>query len=105
MEYAAEARTAFRQITDLTTYYNKTLAGGKWDGMMNHKPRDHAHFGMPETATLSSINSIKVSPKPEPQATVIPAVNYSAVKGNFTTMEGLGVSNQGLTIWPLDMTK
>jgi hypothetical protein len=105
LEYAAEARMAFRQITDLTTYYNKTLAGGKWDGMMNYKPRDHAHFGMPETATLSGINSIKVLPKPEPQVTVIPAVNYTAVKGNFTMMEGLGVSNQGLTIWPLDMTK
>ena len=105
LEYAAEARSAFRQITDLTTYYNKSLAGGKWDGMMNYKPRDHAHFGMPETATLSNINSVKVQPKAEPQVTVIPAVNYSAVKGNFTMMQGLGVSNQGLTVWPLDMNK
>lgn len=105
LAYAAEAREAFRTIKDLTTYYNKSLAGGKWDGMMSYKPRDLAQFGMPETATLSNINSVKVTAKPEPNITVIPATQFINSKGNFTTLEGIGVSDKGVTIWPLDMTK
>ncbi len=105
LAYAAEARQAFRQITDLTTYYNKSLAGGKWDGMMSYKPRDLAQFGMPETATLSGINSVSLQPAPEADVTVIPATQFTASKGGFVTLEGLGISNAGVTVWPLDMTK
>ncbi|UKK50690.1 glycosyl hydrolase 115 family protein [Prevotella sp. E13-17] len=105
LDYAAEARQAFRQIVDLTTYYNKSLAGGKWDGMMSYKPRDLMQFGMPETATLSNINSVEVSAKPEAPVTVIPATQYTASNGTFTTLKGVGVSDQGVTVWPLDMNK
>jgi len=105
LAYAAEARQAFQQIRDLTDYYNKSVAGGKWDGMMNYKPRNHAHFGMPETATPENISSVRQPTEAEPEVSVIPAANYTAVRGNFTKMEGLGVSNEGMTIWPLDMTK
>ena len=105
LAYADEAREAFRQITDLTSYYNKTMAGGKWDGMMSYKPRNLSQFNMPKTATDATINGMRVEAPAEPTTTVISATAYTAKKGRFTTIDNIGVSNKGLTIWPLDMTK
>ena len=105
LAYVAEARRAYRNITDLTAQYNTGIAGGKWNGMMSHKPRNLAHFGMPETATATSINSVKMEMDPEAEYTIIPATDYTSMNGSFVTLEGLGVSDRGVTVWPLDMKK
>lgn len=105
LEYAAEARKAYRQIVELTNIYNTAIANGKWNGMMSYKPRGLSQFGMPETASVTNINSVKVERDAEPEMNIIPAAQYTASKGNFTVVEGIGVSNEGLTIWPLDMKK
>ena len=105
LEYAAEARKAYREITDLTAKYNTGIAGGKWNGMMSYKPRNLSQFGMPATATVSSINSVKVEMPAEPEVNVVPATAYTASNGTFTTIEGIGVSDEAITVWPLDMTK
>ena len=102
---AADARKAYRQIVDLTKTYNTGIAGGKWNGMMSYKPRSLSQFGMPETATVSSINSTKMEQQAEAEATVIPATDYTASSGSFTTIEGIGISDKGVAVWPLDMTK
>jgi hypothetical protein len=49
---SAEARAAYNTILTLTAKYN-SIAGGKWDGMMDAAPRRRPVFEMPRTATLA----------------------------------------------------
>jgi hypothetical protein len=47
MQHAARAMYAYRDIQRLTAYYNDSLAGGKWKGIMNMMPRDLPVFNPP----------------------------------------------------------
>ena len=47
MQHAAQAMYAYRDIQRLTAYYNDSLAGGKWKGIMNMMPRDLPVFNPP----------------------------------------------------------
>lgn len=100
--YAAEAREAYKQIETLTQKYNTGIAGGKWNLMMDAKPRRQRQFDMPETATEESVNSERKE-RPRARTTVVPAKDYTASKGDFKTIEGLGVSGSSVTVWPIDM--
>ena len=44
---SARAIQAYREIQQLTTFYNDSLAGGKWKGLMNMMPRDLNVFNPP----------------------------------------------------------
>ena len=44
---SARAIQAYREIQQLTAYYNDILAGGKWKGLMNMMPRDLNVFNPP----------------------------------------------------------
>lgn len=44
---AASSVVAYREIQELTDYYNNTLAHGKWKGLMNMSPRNLPVFGEP----------------------------------------------------------
>ncbi len=44
---SARAVQAYREIQQLTAYYNDSLAGGKWKGLMNMMPRDLNVFNPP----------------------------------------------------------
>lgn len=107
LEYAAEARKAYRTIQDLTNTYNTVIAGGKWNGMMDYKPRGMGmgQFDMPPAATASDINSVKVEIPEVPEATVIAGADYTSASASVKTIDGLGMSNRSVTVWPLDMTK
>ena len=105
LAYAAEAQQAFDRIVSLTDYYNQQLAGGKWNGMMSYKPRNLSQFGMPQVASAASVNEVKQNSAPQLPPAVVPATSFSASRGRFVTLDGLGVSDHGVTIWPLDMTK
>lgn len=54
--YIATARSqqAYQEIRQLTTYYNKEMAGGKWDRSMNMRPHDLPVFFAPMTPTQLS---------------------------------------------------
>lgn len=43
----ARSQNAYQKVRRLTHYYNKVMAGGKWDGIMNMHPRDLPVFGAP----------------------------------------------------------
>jgi hypothetical protein len=101
LAYAAEARKAYRQIQTLTTKYNEETAGGKWNGIMSMKPNDATQFSMPETATLSSISNIS-SKLSQTELNIVPAIDFTASSGNLTTLKGLGISDNGVTVWPMD---
>ena len=49
---SARAIQAYREIQNLTTYYNDTLASGKWKGIMNMMPRDLPVFTPPSVPYL-----------------------------------------------------
>jgi len=50
--HAARAMQAYREIQQLTNYYNDSLAGGKWKGIMNMMPRDLPVFCPPTVPYL-----------------------------------------------------
>ena len=47
LQAAARSMQAYREIQQLTNYYNNVLAGGKWKGIMNMMPRDLNVFNPP----------------------------------------------------------
>ncbi|MCR4995345.1 MAG: glycosyl hydrolase 115 family protein [Bacteroidales bacterium] len=105
LAYAREAHRAYEEIQALTARYNTDIAHGKWNGMMSAAPRGLKQFRMPQVATDSMISSPSADVPEEPRTVVVPASDYTAAHGHFTVMEGLGISDRGVTIWPLDMTR
>ena len=55
----ARSQDAYQRIRRMTEYYNKTMAGGKWDGSMNMCPRDLPVYGMPALPTLLSDEEVR----------------------------------------------
>ena len=102
LQYAREARQAYSQIERLTYQYNNSIAGGKWNGIMNFKPRDRQQFNMPAIASPSSIRDGEL-PLVKDDVTVIPATGYSKSSGNLTQLDGVGIGEASITVWPLDM--
>ena len=65
LQASARAMSAYRDIQRLTAYYNDSLAGGKWKGIMNMMPRDLPVFNPPivpylpeEGASMASMASM-----------------------------------------------
>ena len=102
--YAEESRKAYAEIQRLTDIYNKTIAGGKWDGMMNCAPRRRPQFYMPEVAGDSSaVKGGEVPEKRDAGAVTIEARQYVKKSDGVTTLQGVGISGAGIAVWPLDM--
>lgn len=102
LQYADEAAKAYERIEILTDKYNKEIAGGKWNLMMDFKPRRQNQFNMPEVARDSDISAVLV-PMEKVRTVVVPTTEHTAMSGNFKTLRGLGVSDNGVTVWPMDM--
>ncbi|NCU02798.1 MAG: hypothetical protein GXC73_02325 [Chitinophagaceae bacterium] len=49
-EYSQQSKAAFDEIKRLTLHYNTAIENGKWNGIMDYKPRNLAVFGMPNVA-------------------------------------------------------
>lgn len=104
LSYAEEARKAFSTIEQLTDHYNNAIADGKWKGMMNYHPRDHAHLkAMPQTATAADVSD-EEAPLAKDDVTIIPATACTAKSAKVKAIDGLGISGASLTVWPLEMT-
>jgi len=103
LEYADQARKAYRAIGQMTQLYNYRIANGKWKGIMDFQPRDRVQFNLPETATESSIRE-EETPLKKDLILRVPATSYVKSGGQFTTIEGLGIGQASVTVWPLDMT-
>lgn len=101
LAYAAEARKAYRMIDEITAKYNTGIASGKWNGMMDSKPRQQGTFYMPETATMSGIAQYAV-PMEEERFVRVPAADFTASSGTFKEMKGLGIGASSMVVWPLD---
>lgn len=49
---SARSQSAYMEIRSLTDYYNNEMAGGKWRGSMNMRPRDLPVFAAPSLPVL-----------------------------------------------------
>lgn len=106
MQYAALARTSYSDIVYLTNIFNTQLAGGKWNGMMDKSPNASdtgVQFGMPYTATASEINDAP-GEMPDEGYNYVSADSYTNSRGNWQTLENLGVGGKSVTVWPIDYT-
>ena len=106
MQYAALARQGYSDILYLTNIFNTQLAGGKWDGMMDKSPNGSdtgMQFGMPYAAMASDINDAK-GKLPEEGYIYVPGDSYTASRGEWQTLQNLGVGGNSVTVWPIDYT-
>jgi hypothetical protein len=107
LDIAAKAVSAYQKIIDLTQTYNKTIAGGKWDGMMSYSPNKSGYFYDPTVYSTPGNASTDHIMKLKPDSVVtVPAENYTTANGaghSFKTIDGLGIAN-GVTVFPYNMT-
>ncbi|MCM1110819.1 MAG: glycosyl hydrolase 115 family protein [Clostridium sp.] len=101
MEYAAEARLAYRLIDDITEKFNTGIAGGKWNGVMDSKPRQQSQFYMPQTASEAGVSPYKV-PTAVENIAVVPAAGYTSSRGSIKEFKGLGPGVSSVAVWPID---
>ena len=57
-QHSSAATSAYNEIASETAYYNTTLASGKWNEMMDWKPRGLAVFNMPSQPTDPGAQSL-----------------------------------------------
>lgn len=106
MKYANLARTNYSDIVYLTNIFNTQTAGGKWNGMMDKSPNASdtgSQFGMPYAATASDVNSAK-GEIPDEGYVYVQSDSYTSSRGDWKTLENLGVGDKSITVWPIDYT-
>ncbi len=106
LEYSQKAIQAYNNIQIITEQYNKGIAGGKWDAMINARPRDRKVYNMPKVATAEMIGNVTIDEKTELSTliSVKKAGEFKMVSNdNLTLLEGLGVSGQSLAVLPVDL--
>lgn len=104
LQYAAEATAAYDEIQSLTHKYNNEIAGGKWKGIMSAAPRGLATFGKPVVATATDISPIENNVFEGAHVTV-PAADYSGASLTVKKIDGLGMQQQAVCVWPMDLTE
>ena len=106
MKYANLARTSYSDIVYLTNIFNTQTAGGKWNGMMDKSPNASdtgSQFGMPYAATASDVNNAK-GEIPDEGYIYVQSDSYTNSRGDWKTLENLGVGDKSITVWPIDYT-
>ncbi|MEJ5995702.1 glycosyl hydrolase 115 family protein [Pedobacter sp. Du54] len=103
--YAQKSKDAFEKIKKITLKYNKEIAGGKWDGIMDYRPRNLPVFDMPTVATSASENILtqkKIVNKQIIGATTF--VGKSTPRGaSLKIITGLGRGGKGISVFPLNL--
>jgi hypothetical protein len=59
-DYAARVRELFQADADLSAAYNHTLAGGKWDHMMDQTHIGYTGWQQPDTNVMPAVTEIQV---------------------------------------------
>ena len=102
---AKKVREFFDRIKFLTKEYNTRLENGKWDGIMDWKPRDQAVFNMP--LTFDSVSPAKrdslqkLYSQTATAQFILPASSFTSKKETGITgiqmIPGLGINGSGIT--------
>ena len=61
-DLAAQARALFQQDAELTAYYNRTLAHGKWDHMMDQTHIGYTFWNQPPANAMPAVSEIQIAP-------------------------------------------
>ncbi|HXB58971.1 MAG TPA: glycosyl hydrolase 115 family protein [Candidatus Acidoferrales bacterium] len=59
-DYAAEVKRLFQNDADLSAYYNHTLAGGKWDHMMDQTHIGYTYWQQPPQNSMPAVSEIQI---------------------------------------------
>lgn len=93
---------AYEKIKKLTVFYNKEMSNGKWNQIMSMHPRNLPIFDSlkkntlsKESQTLPSLNRINI------QANEFVA-NKGAKNYKWSSINGLGYSNNAVTLFPFE---
>ena len=95
---------AYQEIQELTEYYNKSLAGGKWDGLMDMQPRKLPVFDAPEGERISvrmdsmAVDSKVVHPIVWDGAIARNAVDYQKASTGTEVIDMLGHSMKAVAL-------
>ncbi|MBC7616683.1 MAG: glycosyl hydrolase 115 family protein [Pedobacter sp.] len=102
--YAQKSKDAFEQIKKITLKYNEEIAGGKWDGMMDYRPRKLPVFDMPKVATSAvETRSIRIKADARQFIGATTFVDKSSPNGtSLNIVPGLGLSGRGISVFPLN---
>ncbi len=96
------AQCAYDSICSLTAYYNQIPAAGKWNNMMDMKPRNLPVFDMPNKPEIPSESHDTLNISVDP--VFIQAGEYSSATVSspykWISVEGLGYSKKAVTIYP-----
>jgi hypothetical protein len=100
-KYHSQASEAHGKIKELTEFYNTKMSNGKWNQMMSMHPRNlPVYDSVAKNATTNEIDK-KIN-----NAVVIHANAFFSVKSsenyNWKTINGLGYSNNAITLFPLN---
>jgi len=64
-ELAERAKSLYQKDIDLSSYYNKTLAGGKWNNMMNQIHIGYTYWQDPKESVMPETKTIENPTDPE----------------------------------------
>ncbi|MRX69446.1 Glycosyl hydrolase family 67 N-terminus [Flavobacterium resistens] len=99
-KYELLASESFHKIEALTDFYNTKLSDGKWNKMMSMHPRN-----LPVFDSVKKPESIVKVQKEKGNRIAIQANNFVSQKSfknyNWKTINGLGYSNNAITLFPL----
>ena len=103
LQASARSMQAYREIQQLTDYYNNQLAGGKWKGIMCMMPRELPVFNPPTLPYLPAEDYPVAKANYKSQMTVTDAVacnacDYQKSEGNITPIQMLGHSMNAVAI-------
>lgn len=102
--YSKMAIDAYDEIVSLTNIYNKEIASGKWDKMMDYAPRGLNNFYAPNVASI--ITQTDIPSAKEDSIMIIPANHFKSINGNsytIQTFKGLGSEGNSIGVWPMNM--
>ena len=103
LSYASAAQAAFDEIVTMTDKFNTSIAGGKWNYMMNYKPNNMSQHLMPSVASAADVGTV-CSTISQPNITILPGGSYSSASREVVSLTGLGLAGSTATVWPLDLT-
>jgi hypothetical protein len=62
-DYAAQARGLFKEDAALSAFFNHTLAGGRWDHMMDQTHIGYTYWQQPRSNSMPQVGEIDVPPE------------------------------------------
>ncbi|HEX8013983.1 MAG TPA: glycosyl hydrolase 115 family protein [Flavobacterium sp.] len=98
-KYELLSAEAYQKIKELTVFYNTKMSNGKWDNMMSMKPRNLPVFDSikapAKEVTAKSSSKAVITINANDFVTNKTAKNYK-----WKTINGLGYSNNSVTLFP-----